>query len=266
MKKWSVSDILYTVFAAFVCTCYACFALSTTFKGTWKELPVAFAVLALAILPILFRKKLQKWLGKVYRPLKYLFIAGMCFYTVTFIAFSAVVVSVGNSTDPKDPAEGETPVIVVFGCRAFGDTPGVSLRYRLDVAAVLMERYPDALCIVSGAQGQNESAPESFAMMTYLTKVKGFDPARVVEEPQGYNTLWNLRYSKAITEERGLTDPHFYCVSSEFHTPRILYISAKMGMDRVDIVHAPSDGPFRLFTSLVREYMSYVYLLLFVKI
>lgn len=234
-------------------------------QSAFVTVPLPLAVLALVILPVLFRKRLRKRLPRAFPHLKRLFCAGMCFYTVTFCIFSGVILFYGHSLPEKETAaEGESPVIVVFGCRSYGKTPGTTLRNRLDVAAELLEEFPDALCVVSGSQGSNETLPEAEAMFCYLTEKKGFPEDRVLREPEGSDSVENLKLSLALLEKEEIEPTRLFCVSSEFHTPRILLIASRMGVGEITVVaSAPSDGAGHLFTSLVREYMAYVKMFLF---
>ena len=48
------------------------------------------------------------------------------------------------------------------------------LQSRLDAAYDAMEKYPDAICIVTGGKGNGEGITEAECMERYLTK-KGAD-------------------------------------------------------------------------------------------
>ena len=262
-KKYTLLNILYGISGTFVAVCYLGYLFSILIQGALATLPIPLLVLALVILPVLLRKQLKKRLPRSFQHWKRLFCAGMCFYMVTFSIFSGVILFYGNSLPSEgEVAENETPVVVVFGCRAYGKTPGTTLRNRLDTAAALLEEFPDAICIVSGSQGENETLPEAEAMFSYLTEVKKFEESRVIREPEGSDSIENLSFSLKLLEDMEIENPKLICVSSEFHTPRILLIASRMGED-VIVSSAPSDGPLHLFTSLVREYMAYVKLFVF---
>lgn len=262
-KKRSPINILYGISCGFVTVCYSIFAVSSVVKGLMKELLVGLFVLALALLPVIFRRQCKKWLGKAYLPLKYLFLFGMCFYMVTFLIFSTVVLTVGNSPEEVQVQEDQTPVVVVFGSRTFGMNPGRTLKTRLDRAVELLQKYPNAVCVVSGGQGSNETVPESTAMAHYLREQAGIALERIIEEPTATDTVENLRFSLALPEVQAVHKPVFLCVSNEFHTPRILLLTDRMGIGERYVVPAASYGIMPLVSSLIREYMSYIYLLLF---
>ena len=262
-KKTTLLDWLYGISCAFVLVCYGAYTLSAVIKGMAFETAVGLGIFLLALLPVLFRKPLKKLLKKAYKPLKTIFCVGMCFYMVTFLVFSTVILTVGNkAADKATVPEGKTPVVLVFGCRSYGSTPGGALTNRLNRAVELLEAMPEAICVVSGSQGENETLPEADAMLHYLTTVKGVDEARIIPERQGSDTIENLRFSGELLEKEGVSDPYYLCVSSEFHTPRIILLTDRMSLS-AEVYSAPSVNGWYLFTSLVREYMAYWKLLLF---
>ena len=64
--------------------------------------------------------------------------------------------------------------VVVLGCQVKGEAPSLTLTERLDAAYDYLCSHPDAACILSGGQGDDEKISEAECMYRYLTK-KGFD-------------------------------------------------------------------------------------------
>lgn len=58
--------------------------------------------------------------------------------------------------------------VIVLGAQVRSSGPSTILKYRLDAAAAYIRENPDAVCIVSGAQGRNEPFTEAQGMADYL--------------------------------------------------------------------------------------------------
>ncbi len=232
----------------------------------WSEgfLPVLICLLVITILPaviILYRKGVFKKLPKkLFAIMKGIWCFGLCFYVASFlflcgfIAFSSV-----NETPAKELPD--KTVFVTLGAKVSADkSPGIVLRRRLDRTAELMQKCPEALCIVSGGQGSNEPVSEAQCMRDYLIS-KGIDADRIILEDKATDTIENLRYSTALIKEKGLTDYQMAVITSKFHTPRAQFLCSRMGIDAT-FYGAPDSTPFMLYITLVREYMSYCKLFL----
>ncbi len=258
-------DILYAISGAFIVVCYASYLISILTLGDLSTIAVPLTALALVLLPVAFRRALRARFPRAFPVLKRIFCAGMCLYTATFLIFSAAVLAAsgGSAREIRPENDGEGAVVLVFGCRAYGDVPGKTLQNRLDTAADLLDEMPRALCVVSGGQGSNETMPEADAMANYLSRSRGIEKERILLEREGRDTAQNLRYSLSLLRESGISPARLFCVSSEFHTPRIALLARLIGICGVETVSAPSDGAFHLFTSLVREYMAMIKMFLF---
>lgn len=150
------------------------------------------------------------------------------------------------------PAPGAQPgVVLVLGCGLFPDGRlTLSLQSRLDAAYDALERYPDALCIVSGGQGDNEPLPEAQAMRDYLVS-RGIDGQRVVMERESRNTAENMRFSAAIMERLGASGAAV--VTNDFHVYRALHTARRYGIEGFGVA---SPTHWRVWlASRVREYI-----------
>ena len=101
------------------------------------------------------------------------------------------VVSAGRGAD--DP---EAQWVVVLGAGVNGTVPSQALRERLEAARDYLARYPEAIAVLSGAQGDGESITEAQCMYDWLT-ARGVDPARLRMETKATTTEENLRCSLA---------------------------------------------------------------------
>ena len=153
----------------------------------------------------------------------------------------------------------EAKVIVVLGCKVKGERPTRMLRRRLDAAKSAMDKYPDAICIVSGGQGSNEVISEALAMKNYLVE-KGIDESRIIMEDQSTSTYENIRFSLEKLDQLGL--PHeFTIVTDGFHQYRASLIAKDQGVEDVTSIPAYTE-PRYLFTYWVREWLGLTYFFL----
>ena len=220
---------------------------------------VASVVILITLLPILFRKPLKKLFGRLFKAFKFIWGAGLTFYVISFAVMCAVIfIGAGIETPASEIPEGT--VFIVYGAKVQGPAdsayPGSVLKRRLDHAYEVMKDVPDAFCIVSGGQGKNENAAEGDVMKWYLVNL-GMDDERIFVDGKSKNTLENVINSKEIIQTNNLSDRRIACVSTGFHIPRIRYLCAREGLTVSYCYYAPSPNPVSLYTSLVREYMSY---------
>lgn len=228
----------------------------------------ALFVISGVSLPIIFRNKLKKILGRAYRVIHIIFTVLLCVYIVTVIAFW-IYIGVDASKTPQTYAEtyaaeggtGEDTAVLVFGCFTKGMTPGPSLKLRLDAAYELLTALPDSVCVVSGSQGKRETAPECESMRAYLIG-RGIEAERIIMEGNSHSTSENIRFSKALLDEMGLSDKRIIGVSTAFHLPRIEFIANRYDIP-IDTCAAPSPGFSYHYVSMVREYLSYIKMVLF---
>ena len=88
---------------------------------------------------------------------------------------------------------------------------------------------PEAVAILSGGQGSDETMSEAECMYRELTK-KGISPDRLIKEDKSTNTYENIRNSKAIIDELELSGG-VVIVTSEFHQCRAQMIAGKQGIE-----------------------------------
>ena len=225
---------------------------------------ITFVILFGVSLPVIFREKIKKITGKVFPFLKGIFAFCLVFYTVTF-AFMCGYIAVGETSQTPPESLPEKTVFVVYGAKVntSGDNvyPGNTLKRRLNKAAQLMEKAPMSVCIVTGGKGPDEARAEGDVMCDYLVS-KGIARERIFVDDKAKNTIENIEYSKEIIEKE-LEGYSIACISSDFHIPRIQILSDKYDLDAEYFYYASSANPATLYTSLVREYMSYGKLILF---
>lgn len=142
--------------------------------------------------------------------------------------FAAAFFSVNMAYYASQKTE-QSDCVIVLGCQVVGEIPSYMLQDRLETALALLERSPQAVCIVSGEQGARESVTEAEAMRRWLTE-RGVDGARIIKEEQSASTRENLRGCARIINERGINGD-VTIVTSEFHQYRAELYAREVGLD-----------------------------------
>ena len=258
-------DALLALPAAAVCLYYFVYFLLCLF-GLDSRLMCLFAlfVMALAALPYLLAGRIRekfpragKWLLGIYSVL-------LTLYLVSVIVFWCAI-GLGASPQPADIAAsygtGGDTVVLLFGCRAYGWEPSLTLALRLEAACALLDAMPEAVCLVSGGKGSNETVAEAEVMRAWLIS-RGIDGARILMEADSHSTSENVRFSKELLAANGLAECRIIGVSTAFHLPRIRMLSERYGLP-MDFCGAPSPSVGHHYVSMVREYLSYIKMALF---
>ncbi len=146
-----------------------------------------------------------------------------------------VVLGILMGTAAKRASEVKADAVIVLGAAVHGDRVTWVLRNRLDTAADWLAAHPDAVCVVSGGQGDGESVTEASAMQKYLVERKGVDPARILVEDKAENTRENFAFSKALIDERLGSDAKIAFVTTDFHVFRAGRVAMKAGISAVGI-------------------------------
>lgn len=120
-----------------------------------------------------------------------------------------------------------TAAIVIFGAAVRPDArPSETMRRRVTAAVELGEILGnDPLFVPTGGQGRH--GPAESAVMAKLLRDWGIDPARILEEPTGTDTLSSARAVAALL--RGKADTA-HPVSSGYHLPRCALLLRLCGL------------------------------------
>lgn len=180
-------------------------------------------------------------------------LTGILIIVVAVVSLAAVETAFMIKAATAKPSENAT--VLVLGCRAYGSRPSIMLASRLDAAYEYLTKHPDAICIVSGGQGPDESMPEAECMYLYLTE-KGIAPERIYQENRSTSTRENLLFSQEIIEEEGL-NPEIAIVTNEYHEYRAGMIADALEMEYSAV---PARTPLWLFpTYYIRELYGIIY-------
>ena len=121
--------------------------------------------------------------------------------------------------------------VVVLGAGVHGTVPSLSLRNRLDKAAVYLKENPHVICVVSGGQGEGEDITEAQCMYDDLV-ANGIAPERIWLEERSTSTEENLRFSLDLIEEKtGVRPEAVGVLSSEYHLLRAGMMGDKVGVE-----------------------------------
>ncbi|MCG3087776.1 YdcF family protein [Sporosarcina cyprini] len=133
----------------------------------------------------------------------------------------------------KPVADGSKQYAVILGAKVNGETPSLSLKYRLEKALEYAEAHPDVILILSGGQGPDEGISEAEAMRRHLTQ-HGVDEQRLIIEDQSTSTYENLLFTKRLLPE---TVDELTIISSDFHLARAKKLARDLGL-QTDVVIA----------------------------
>lgn len=189
------------------------------------------ATVVLALLWLLFP------LAKAHTPLKICYIIFLTFIAVgvAYAAFLTANMIMSAAKAPEivvnvsDGAE-TAPPLIIFGGKVNADKPSGVLEGRLETGLDYLEKYPNAICIVSGGQGADESCTEASVMKAWLVE-RGIDESRIYTEDKSTSTWENLKYSTQILGELGYAEKTIAAASDGFHLYRIGLMAKTLGYE-----------------------------------
>ena len=201
-----------------------------------------------------FMPKINQAIKKLYaQKIGKVILTGILVVVAAVILLAGVETAFMIKAATAKPSENAT--VVVLGCRAYGSRPSIMLASRLDAAYEYLTEHPDAICIVSGGQGPDESMPEAECMYLYLTE-KGIASERIYQENRSTSTRENLLFSQEIIEAEGL-NPEIAIVTNEYHEYRAGMVADALEMEYSAV---PARTPLWLFpTYYIRELYGIIY-------
>ncbi len=119
--------------------------------------------------------------------------------------------------------------LVVLGCKVIGENPSLMLYERLESALEYLNENPDASCVVSGGQGEDEEISEAECMYRFLVQ-NGISEDRLYMEDKSSSTRENIEFTKKIIKDNSLEE-RIAIVTNEFHEYRAGKIAEKLDMD-----------------------------------
>ncbi len=120
--------------------------------------------------------------------------------------------------------------IIILGSGLIGDKVPPLLAQRLEKGKMMYEKFNHTpKIVVSGGQGTDETLTEADAMAQYLRR-SGISKEDVIVERQSTTTLENLRFSKAILDEKREKNYRCLVVTNSFHSLRAGIYMRKLGL------------------------------------
>ncbi|MBQ5969407.1 MAG: YdcF family protein [Clostridia bacterium] len=129
----------------------------------------------------------------------------------------------------RDNATYREDAVLVLGCGIDGERVTGSLARRLDAAIAYHAQNPDAVIVVSGGQGAQESITEAEAAARYLTE-RGVPADKIIKEEQATSTVENFKYTAVPLNERFPDGYSLAVITSRFHVFRAVRIAKKQGL------------------------------------
>ncbi|MDY4976499.1 MAG: YdcF family protein [Clostridia bacterium] len=175
-----------------------------------------------------FFRKIQR-AGGVIKWLRWLFWAGMLCMAALILFLAAY-----GSYDTADCRE---DAVIVLGAAIRGEDPSLPLADRLKKAVEYHRENPDALIVVSGGQGFQESISEAEAMERYLVK-KGVPRELILKEEQAASTYENFLYSKQLLD-RTFSGKNYRIayITNDFHCYRAGQVARLAGFSDSTRLH-----------------------------
>ncbi len=127
--------------------------------------------------------------------------------------------------------------VIVLGAGIRGERVTLPLKFRLDKAIEYAEKNPEAIIVVSGGQGFQETATEAYAMEKYLIE-NGISYDRVIKEEAATSTNENMRFSKEILDEKFGNSYDIVVITNRFHIYRAVSVAHAEGFENVSHFHA----------------------------
>ena len=249
MKK-----IIYLISKILLVTLGALFVLDALFLTVCTNFNTGILLtFLLGILLSLFALFANKLKGKLFTTIKIIFVIGICviFSCQSFLVFYGKTDTVNKEED----------VIIVLGSGIRGDKISKGLKGRLDTAIECYRQNADAIIVVSGGQGEQETITEALAMERYLIE-QGIPQSAIIKEEAAESTFQNFKFSKELLDDRFDKEYSVTFVSNDYHIYRASQLAKLAGIEST--THAHSDTAwYTIIPSSLREILAVIKLWVF---
>lgn len=179
--------------------------------------------------------------------LRYLVYLGFLFFVVLSL-FICAYGRADNVTYTED-------ALIVLGAAVQGETVSLPLVHRLEQAVAYHQKNPDALIVVSGAQGPQEHVTEAYAMEQFLLAC-GVPQENILKEERATSTYENFQFSAEILQERFPDGFQAAFVTNGFHVYRAVNLAQKAGLS-VRHLHAKIEW-YTVAVNYTREFCAVI--------
>lgn len=176
--------------------------------------------------------------------LHFLMIAGL----VCLAALIAFLAAYGC----RDTATYQEDAVIVLGAGLQGKSPTLPLLRRLEKAVEYHQKNPNAVIVVSGGQGFQETIPEAEAMEKYLIS-HGVPQEQILTEQRSASTYENFVYSKQILDRYYEGKSYqITLITNDFHIYRAVKIAKIAGFQNPTYIHGATEW-YSLTVNYLRE-------------
>ncbi len=158
-------------------------------------------------------------------------------FIIALICAEAVLVGFIAIYGQSDNVGFDEDAVIVLGAGIRGDKVTLPLKMRLDKAIEYHNKNPEALIVVSGGQGFQESVTEASAMEKYLIN-NGVSEDVIIKEEKATSTNENMRFSKEILDTYFNEEYTTVVITNNFHIYRGVSIAKIEGIKNVSHMHA----------------------------
>ena len=153
------------------------------------------------------------------------------------VCIEFILVSFIGIYGQRDNINYDEDAVIVLGAGIRGDKVTIPLKLRLDKAVQYHKQNPDALIVVTGGKGFQETISEAEAMEQYLI-ARGVNADVIIKEEKATSTSENMRFSKQITDTYFEDEYKTVVITNNFHIYRGVYIAKLEGFSNVTHMHA----------------------------
>lgn len=211
---------------------------------------LTFVLGTMLILLAVFAPKLK---GRLFTVLKTVFVVGVC----VIFTFQSFLILYGTT----DTVTGNEDAVIVLGSGIRGERISQGLKSRLDTAIECHRQNPDAIIIVSGGQGEQETITEALAMERYLLE-QGVPEASIIKEESARSTFENFKFSREILESRFGSEYSVAFVSNDYHIYRASRLAKLNGFENTTHAHSNTKW-YTIMPSSLREILAVIKLWVF---
>jgi uncharacterized SAM-binding protein YcdF (DUF218 family) len=214
--------------------------LRTAVRG-YSFLSLVFFCIAGVIVCFYLIAILKKHRPGTAKALNILLCGILCLGILIYIVTGSLILDAARGDSGKDPQ-----YIVVLGAGLRGDSPSPILSDRIQKAYTYLTEHPDAVCIASGGQGEDEQISEAQCIFNHLTQM-GIDESRIWLEDKSTSTWENFKFTLNLIEEKtGSRPEQLGVLSNDFHLFRAGIFARQCGIDPIGIPAPTSNFTLRI--------------------
>ena len=219
-KTITATGVIFTIYGLILCL------FSNLNVGVFLTLVIGLFLLSWGI----FYTKIKAITSNDFlKIIKFMIIILFCIEFL-FICFIATYGHYDNTNYTED-------AVIVLGAGIRGDKVTLPLKLRLDKAIDYHRKNPDALIVLTGGKGFQESVTEAYAMEKYLVS-QGINKDIIIKEEQATSTAENMNYSKEILDTYFNNSYKAVVITNNFHIFRAIALAKKEGFENIFHTHA----------------------------